>query len=48
MFKLKIEKTHSKLYLKIIDEIRKSDPETGDLVLAGFYNSKSSKITQAG
>ena len=46
MFKLKIEKTHSQLYLKIIDEIRNSDPETGDLVLAGLITLSPPKLLE--
>ena len=46
MFKLKIERTHSQLYLKIIDEIRNSDPETGDLVLAGLITLSPPKLLE--
>jgi hypothetical protein len=46
MFKLKIERTHSQMYLKIIDEIRNSDPETGDLVLAGLITLTPPKLLE--
>jgi hypothetical protein len=46
MFKLKIERTHSQMYLKIIDEIRNSDPETGDLVLAGLITLSPPKLLE--
>jgi len=46
MFKLKIERTHSQLYLKIIHEVRNSDPETGDLVLAGLITLSRPKLLE--
>jgi hypothetical protein len=46
MFKLKIEKTHSHLYLNIIDAIRNSDPGTGDLVLAGVITLSPPKLLE--
>jgi len=46
MWKIKILKLHSQLYLNIIDAIRKSDPETGDLVLAGLITLSPPKLIE--
>jgi hypothetical protein len=46
MLKLKIERTHSQLYLKIIDEIRNSGPERRDLVFAGLITLSPPKLIE--
>jgi hypothetical protein len=44
MFRIKFEKSRSKLFLRIINAIRTSDPETGDLALTGLITLSPPKL----
>jgi len=46
MFRIKFEKSRSKLFLRIISAIRSADPETGDLVLAGLITLSPPKLLE--